>query len=185
MIRRQLFDVDIVECAVYRGYARDILLVTQPVEQDYENISQNLGVVAGAVMVERRQLQVLRHGVELYTAQLRQHHAADGNGIDICVIKSESASVRGRFEESRVEARVVRDEHRLAREFIELFYRFLLRGRVSYHIVPDTGKFGYLRRYFHLRICEGIERVDYLTVLYPYRAYLGDAVVHSAKARRL
>ena len=148
-----------------------------------ENVCQHLRVVAGAMMVEGLQLEVIRHRIQLVVLQMRIERAADRHGIDGCEGIRKPRPRGRRPDEPGIEGRIVRNQDPgIPAEGIKLLERLFFEGRVLDHVVGDAGEFRNFGGNRFFRVDKDIERIRHFPVFQPHGANLGDAFGLRAKA---
>ncbi len=103
-------------------------------------------IVRRAVVVELRQLQVVRHDIELVLAKLRQKVLRKDERVEIRRLEGNTAFFAARADEADIELRVVRGERAAARKIEECVQRVLQLRRTAQHLVRDAGQADDLRR---------------------------------------
>ena len=146
-------------------------------EELCEHLRHRHRVVARAVVVERGQLQLLRHHVQLVVFEPRQQILREDQRVEIRRLERDAARFAARADEADIELRVVRGENAPAREVKERAQRILQLRRAGEHRVGDAGQPHDLRRQASLRVDKGLERVHDLPVAQQHRANLGDRLL--------
>ena len=138
-------------------------------------------VVAGPVMVEGRQLQMVGHRVQLVIFQPRIKGSADGHRIHGGKGVGQAAAPRRRPDKGGVKGGVVGHQHTaIPAKGVKRLQRFLFPRRIPDHIVVDAGQLGDLWRNRPPWIDKGVELLQNLAVFHPYRADFGQPVVLAA-----
>ena len=142
-------------------------------------------VVGGAVVVEARQTQPVRHDVELVLRQIRQQVLAEHQRIEKHRIERDAVTQAGIGHEARVKARVVGDERRVAGKVQKHAHGRRLVGRALDVAVADAGQTRDLRRDGHAGVDEGVELLQDLAAAEADRADLRHAAGAEMEARGL
>ena len=104
-----------------------------------EHIGHHGRVVRGPVVVERRQVQMLRHDVQLIFLQLRQQILRQDQRIHISRVKLQAHLAAAGADKANIELGIVRRQRTTVHKAQEVRQRLLELRRVSKHGVGDTG----------------------------------------------
>ena len=138
-------------------------------------------VVRGAVMVELRQVQVVRHDVELEALQLRAQRLGERERVKEHRRKADVVPSGRRAHEADVEVGVVRDDRPIADEVHEHPKRLVLERRALHVARADAGELRDVGGDGHLRVDKGVELTDDLAAGEDHRADLGHTVVRGVE----
>ena len=149
-----------------------------------EHLRDRHRVVRCAVMVERRQLQMLRHDIKLVFAQSRQQVLRKDERVEISRVKRNAALLAPGAKKADVKLRVVRGKDAAARKVKKRTKRLFQLRRAPEHVVRNAGKSDDLRRQAALRVDKGLEGIDDLAVSHNDRADLRDRLGRDLKTGR-
>ena len=149
-----------------------------------QHLRDRHGVVRRAVVVELRQLQMLRHDIQLILAQARQQILRQNERINIGRLERNAALPAARADKADIELRIVCRERRISRESEERRQRVLELWRAAQHLVRDAGQTDDLRRQPALGVHKGLEGLNDLAVPEPHRADLRDGLLRDLEAGR-
>ena len=172
----QLFGVAAPQVGVQLPDKVDVFLRFQLFDHLLEDLAEDGGVVAGTVMVEVLQFEVLGNDVQLVPPEFRVEAAGHRQGVDRGVGDINAVAVCRRPDKGHVERGVVGDQRPVPGESEELPEGFLLLRGVLHHLVGDAGEFGDFRRDWALGVDEDIERLLDFSTRNPHRADFGQTV---------
>ena len=141
-----------------------------------QHIAHRGGIVAGSVVVEGGQVQMLRHNVQLVFAQARQQILGQDQGVHVGGVKVQPHLFASCPDEADVEFRVVGGQGSSVHEFQEFRQGVLQLGGILQHLVGDAGKADDLRRQAAVGVHEGLEPLGDLAVFQHHRADLRDGL---------
>ena len=159
----------LLHLAVDRLEGVDPLFVEHPPEGN-QHIAHRGRVVAGPVVVEGGQVQVLRHDIQLIFPQTRQQVLGQDQGVDIGRLEVQARLLAALADEADVEFRVVGRQGPTVYEFQKLRQSLGGPGGVLEHFVRDAGEADDLRRQPLPRVYEGLEPLGDLPVPQHHRA---------------
>ena len=137
-----------------------------------QHIGHHPGIVGGPVVVEGRQIQILRHDIQLILMQLRQQILGQDQRVDIRRLKVKPHLFAPGADEADIEGGVVGRQRPAVHKFQKRRQGFLQRGSVGQHGVGDTGQADDLRRQTAVGIDKGLEGIRDLSVFQHHRADL-------------
>ncbi len=145
-------------------------------EKGNQHVAYHGRIVAGPVVVESRQIQILGHNVQLELVELRQKILGQDQRIHISGRKNKSRRGAAPADEADVKLRVVGRQRPSVDEPQERLQRLpWLRG-VTQHGVGDARQTYDIRRQRPTRIHKGLEPVGDLAVFQHHGADLRDGV---------
>ena len=150
--------------------------VPQHLEERYQHIAHRSRVVIGPVVVEGRQVQVLRHDVQLVLAQLRQQVLGQNQRVDGGAVEGAAHAAAPLGDEAHVELRIVGGQRAVSHEVQKGVYSLRLGGRSPQHLVGDAGKLGDLAGQRPFGIGKRGELLHHLPVPQYHRSDLGDYI---------
>ena len=120
---------------------------------------QRHGIVHGAVVVERRNFQVLVDGIQLIVAQPRKQRLPHGQRVNVGVlVKADARALPCLADKQHIKAvGVVRHQNVVAAEFLEGADGFVRRGGVRHHGIVDARQLHHARRDGLAGVDEGAE----------------------------
>ena len=155
-------------------------LFAQVFEHLLIDAGQRHGVVDRTVVVEGRDFQMLVDGIQLIVVQPREQRLRHGQRINIGVVERNARALPCPANKQHIKAvRVVRHQHMVAAEFLELTNGFLRRGGVGHHAVVDAGQLHHPGRNGPARVDKGTEFLFFIdaAIFHKNCADLGQAVV--------
>ncbi len=150
-----------------------------------EHVAHHTRVVRSAVMVEGRQIQMLRHDVQLELAQLRQQILRQDQGIHIGGVKGKSRLPAALPNEADVKLGVVCRQRTAVHEPEKALQRLLEGRSVLQHGVGNAGEADNFRRQPAVWIHKGLEPLRDLPVFQHHGANLRDGLLHHVQPRGL
>ncbi len=142
-------------------------------------------VVRGAVVVEFRQVQIVRHDVELEALEIGAQRLAERERVHKYRLEAHAVAPRAGRHKADVEVGVVGDQRTVAAEVHKHPQRLFLLGRSGDVAVANAGQLGDIGRDRLLGVDKGVELLFDLTAREQHRADLGHAVVHGVETGRL
>ena len=123
---------------------------TQPhLLQLFEKVGQHIGhsgrVIAGPVVVEGGQMQILRHDVQLVFAQFRQQVLSQDQAVHRGVVEGNPIFPASRGNKAHIKIGVVGRQRPVPSKGQKGLQRLLLRGGPLQHLVRDAGEMDDLR----------------------------------------
>ena len=150
----------------------------------HENLRECQGIIARAMMIERRNLEILADGIQLIVAQTVVKRLSERERIEIGAVEIEVIPLGRLPDETDIKAMsVVCDKRSAVHEFQEFAHRLFLSRRIRDHFVRDAGQLRDLLGNVHSRIGKRVVLFADLAVFHNDRADLGDAVFRRRKAR--
>ena len=141
-----------------------------------EHIAHGSGIVTGPVVVEGRQVQVLRHDVQLVLAQIRQQVLCQDQGVHIGGLERDALFLAACPDEADIELGVVGRQRPAVHELQKRRQGLPGLGGVLEHLVGDAGETHDLRRQVAAGVHEGLEPLADLAVSQYHGADLGDGL---------
>ena len=170
---------------VYFLQAADAQLPPHFLKKRNEHVAHHARVVRSAVMVEDRQIQMLRHHVQLELAQLRQQILRQDQRVHIGRVKGEPRLPAALPNEPYVKLGVVRRQRPAVHEPKKALQR-LLEGRgVLQHGVGNAREADNFRCQPAIWVHKGLESVCNFPVFQHHGADLRDGLLHHVKPRGL
>ena len=156
------------------------VLLRQVGQHHLKDARQRHGIVHGAVVVERRDLQVFVDGIQLIVAQPGEQRLPHGQRVNVGIlVKADARALPCLADKQHIKAvGVVRHQNVVAAEFLEGADGFVRRGGVRHHGIVDARQFHHARRDGLAGVDEGAEflfRVDF-AVFDKHRADFGQAL---------
>ena len=161
------------------------LILLQCFEHAVEAVGRGGRVVDGAVGVLQRHLQLLAHGGELERLHLREHLAAEGQGVDNGGIEGAAQALELRLEQRCVKGGVVSRDGRVPDEVHELRDGGLGGFLVRQHHIGDAGQLDDLLAEWLFRVHQQGQRIHHRAAHHLHRADLDHAVGGGVQARGL
>ena len=144
----------------------------------------NRGIVACAMMVELRQLQVVRNRIEFKALQIGKQIVGSRERVVILGIEIQPVPRGRRLHESYVKLGVVRCQRPVSRKAQKGFQGFFFAGCRSNVGIGDAGQVRDFLRDRHSRVDKGLKAVQNLSVRNDHRADFGHAVRAFVEAGR-
>ena len=160
---------------VHRLEGVDAPLMEHAPEGD-QHIGHGGRIVAGPVVVEGGQVQMLRHDVQLVLPQVRQEVLGQDQGVDVGGIKVQPLPPAAGADEADVELSVVGRQRPPVHEAQKFRQRLPGRRGAPEHLVGDAGQAHDLRRQPAAGVHKGLEPLRHLTVSQHHRADLRDGL---------
>ena len=171
------------DMGVYLLQRFDVLLA-HILENMGVNSRQHSRIIAGAVVVERRQLQIVRHGIQLVILQALIQGTTQGNGVHRRELIGHATPLCSGTNKAGIKARIMRHQHTaIAAEIVERLQRLFLRRSVRHHGIGDAGQLHNLSRNGLSGIGKGIETILYLSPDHTDGTNLRDALDLIAQTR--
>ena len=149
--------------------------------QLFEKVGQHIGyggrVIAGPVVVEGGQMQVLRHNVQLVFAQLRQQVLCQDQAVHRGIMKWNSILPAARGDKAHIKVGVVGRQRPVPGEGQKSLQRLLLGGSPLQHLIRDAGEVDDLRAQDAARGHKGVEAVGDLPVFQHHSTDLDDDLI--------
>ena len=155
--------------------------VPQHPPEGHEHIPHHGGVVAGPVVVEGGQVQVLRHDVQFIFSQIWQQILRQNEGVDGGIGERTPHPGAAFRQKAHVELGVVGGQRAVPHPVQKGVQRLLLAGRVGHHGVGDAGQLHDVPGDRPGRIDEGVVLIHHFPVLEHHGADLGDDVPFPAQ----
>ena len=128
--------------------------------------------------------EFLADGVQFVVFKSRNYRPRERTGVYSVVFEYIAAFFGEIFYEFIVEIEVMPDDYTAVGILEQVGNNLVYRRLVLNHLVVYTGKRGYLRADFLLRIYKGLKFIDDFAVNHPHRAYFGDFIsVYVRKSR--
>ena len=135
-----------------------------------QHVAHRGGIVAGPVVVEGGQIQMLRHNIQFVFGQLRQQVLGQNQGVHIGGVKFQTHLFAACPDKPDVEFRVVGGQGPTVDEFQKFRQGILQLGGVLQHFIRDAGETDDLRRQAAVGVYEGLEPFADLAVFQHHRA---------------
>ena len=159
--------------------------VPQHPPEGHEHIAHHGGIIAGAVVVEGGQFQVLRHDVQFVFSQIRQQILRQDQGVNGGIGERSPHPGAPFRQKAHVELGVVSGQGTISHPVQKGVQRLLLAGRIGHHGVGDAGQLHDVSRDGASRIDEGVVLIHHFPVLEYHGADLGDDVPFPAQTGSL
>ena len=159
--------------------------VPQHPPEGHEHITHHGGVVAGAVVVEGGQFQVLRHDVQFVFPQIRQQVLRQNEGVDGGIGERSPHPGAAFRQKAHVELGVVGGQRAIPHPVQKGVQCLLLAGGVGHHGVGDAGQLHDVPGDGSRRVDKGVVLIHHFPVLEHHGADLGDDVPFSAQTSGL
>ena len=174
----QHFAVDLLQ-------AIDAQLPAHFLKKRDKHIAHHARIIRGTVVVEGRQVQMLRHYIQLKFIQLRQQVLGQNQGVHIGGRKIQPHPAAALPDEADVKLRIVCRQRPPVYKLQKCLQGLLELGCVLEHGVGDARKADYFRCQAAAGIYKGLESVCNLPVFQHHRADLRDSLFHHLQARGL
>ena len=156
--------------------------IVQIAVEGHQHISHCGRIIRCPMVVEGRQIQILRHHVKLIFAQLGQEILAEDQGIQAGITERTPHAAAPLRDKAHIKLRVMGRQRAVAHPVEEQIQPLLLTRRVGHHFIGNTGQLYDLPRDGLAGIQEGVVFVDDLTVFQHHSADLGNALPAAVKA---
>ena len=160
----------------------DVQLLLQLPEKVGQEEAAGGGVVAGPVVLEGGQLQMVGHNIQLELVQLRQQVLGQNQRVHVGGIKGEPLRPAPGPDEANVKFRIVGRQGPVPHKGQKIRQGLGRLGRTPEHLVGDAGEGDDLRGEVAARVHEGLESVDDLPLPDNHRADLGDGLLGHLQA---
>ena len=149
----------------------------QHLKERGQHVAHRGRVVAGPVVIEGGQVQVLRHDVQLVLAQVRQQVLGQDQAVDGGIVEGNAVFPAAGGDKAHVEVGVVGRQGPVPGKSQESPQGLLLGGSPHQHLIGDTGQADDLRTQDAAGGDKGVEPVGDLPVFQHYGANLDDDLV--------
>ena len=122
---------------VYRLEGVDPLFM-EHLPKGNQHIAHSSRVIAGPVVIEGRQIQMLRHNIQLVLPQPRQKILGQNQRIDVRGVKLQSGLFASRPDKSDVELRIVGRQGAAIHKFQKISQGLFGCGRILQHLVSNA-----------------------------------------------
>ena len=150
--------------------------VLQHPEEGHQHIGHRGRVVAGPVVVEGREIQVLGHDVQLVLGELGQQVLGQDQAVQRGILKGPAHPAASLGDKAHIELRVVGGQGPAGGKVQEGVDGLLLGGRALEHLVGDAGELHDVPVQRAARVGKGVEGLGHFPVPQHHGADLGDEV---------
>ena len=165
--------------------AADAQLPAHFPEKRNKHITHHGRVVGCPVVVEGRQVQMLRHHIQLEFAQLRQQILRQDKRVHISRVKGKSRLPAALPNEADVKLGIVSRQRATIHESQKRLQCVFQRGCIGQHGIGDARETDNLRGQVTVWIHKGLEPVRDLPVFQHHGADLRDGLLHHLQSRGL
>ena len=141
-----------------------------------QHIAHGGSIITGAVVIERRQIQMFCHDIQFVFTQLRKQILRKNQGIHIGWLEFQTYFFTAGTNETNIKLRIMGCQRTAVYELQKVLQRHFQLRCILQHIVRDTGETDNLRCETAVWIHEGLEALRNLTVLDHNRTDLGDSL---------
>ena len=159
----------------------DSLLLQHLHQLDHDETA-NLGIIAGAVMIEIRQLQSLGHHIQLVLVELRHQLLGKGQRVGGGQLVFITQPLALSPDETGVKFGVMSHDHTVTHKFQELGQNLFDFRCSDQHFVVDAGQINDLLAQLPLRIHQSLEPLQLLALLHNDGTDLDDPVFSGIQA---
>ena len=152
------------------------VLLPHLLKEGDEHVGHHGSVIAGAVVVEGGQVQMLCHDVQLVLVQLRQQVLGEDQRVHIGGVEGQAHLAAALADETDIELGVVGRQRAVTHEGEEIPQRFLQLGGIRQHGIGDAGEADDLGGQAAIGVDEGLETLGDFTVFQHHGADLGDGL---------